>query len=121
MARLSGKNGSVALAGTNYAFGKWEVTFDGEDPEVTNFDSSGFFENLAGIDKSEISLDGPYNTGAMAMTRGNVYVFTLRMSSSVYTTVAARIKSIKVVTDVKDAVRISVQATSNGVYTPGVG
>lgn len=120
MARLSGKSGSIALGGTNYDFGKWELEFDGDDPEVTNFSSGGCYENLAGIDKSTITADGPYNAGNMPLTRGVVYTFLLRASNAVTWTVAARVKSIKPVTDVKDAVRLSITAVSTGVFTPSI-
>lgn len=120
MARLSGKGGSIAVAGTNYDFGKWEVEFDGDDPDVTNFNSGGCQENLEGIHKATITYEGPYNAGAMAITRGTAYAFTLRASAGVTWTVTARVKNTRITTDVKDAVRINGTAASTGAFTPSV-
>ena len=117
---ISGKSGSVAIAGINKALGKWEAEFDGDDPDVTNFTSQGCEENIGGIHRATITLEGPHNPGGIGLLRGNAYVFTLRASNAVVWTVTARVKTLRVVTDHKDAVRLMITARSTGLFVPSV-
>lgn len=117
---VSGKEGSVAVGGVDYAFGKWSLDIDGDLPDVTNFTSGGCDENVAGIDGATVSLEGPFKPGFMPLARGTVYVFTLRVSATATFSISARVKTISPSTDVKDAARIKVTAKSTGVFTPSI-
>ncbi len=117
---VSGKDGSVAVGGVDYAFGKWSADIGGDLPDVTNFQSGGCRENVAGVDECDINLEGPFKPGSMPLTRGTVYTFTLRVSISQTFSVPARVKTISPSTDVKDAARLKVMAQSTGVFTPSI-
>ena len=120
MAFLAGKAGSIQLAGTDYAFASWTADFKVEASDVTNFTSSGFKENIAGLGSATISARGAFNSAAMAVTAGNSYVFTLKASSTVSYSVTARVTSIKITTDVTKPVDVDISAESNGVFTPSI-
>lgn len=117
---VGGKNGSVAVGGVDYPFGKWSDEMDGDDPEVTNFSSGGCYEDVEGIHRSTITLEGPYAPGSMPLVRGTVYTFTLRVSNSVTFTASARVKSIGPSQDVKDAARLRVVCRRTGAFTPAI-
>jgi hypothetical protein len=117
MAVLAGKSGAISLGGTAYAFGKWTADMSADILDVTVFTSSGYKANIAGLVGAKITADGPFNSTAMALTAGNSYAFVLTMDSGVTLTVTARVGNINVVTDVKDAVRVSISAESTGSFT----
>lgn len=117
MAVLAGKSGSITLAAAAYAFGKWTCDMGADILDVTSFASSGYKANIAGLVGAKITADGPFNSAAMSLTAGTSYEFVLTMGGAVNITVTARVGNINVVTDVKDAVRVSISAESTGVFT----
>lgn len=120
MAQLAGKSGYVALGNTNYAFSMWTADFNTDAVDVTNFSSSGYHENIAGLTGAKITARGPFNSTAMAVTSGTSYAFTLGASGSVTYAVTARVTAIKLTTDVTKAVEVEISAESTGTFTAAI-
>lgn len=72
MAVLHGKAGSVEVGGTLFAFDRWSAPMKNEIAFYKHF-GSGYRKGVAGTTSGEVDCEGPYNSGAMALTVGNSY------------------------------------------------
>lgn len=120
MGYLSGTSGFVKLGATDYAFGKWKIALRSGAPKVTNFTSGGYQEIVGGVIAGTITLNGPYNQGAMALAANTSYVFHLGMDTGVEFSLTARITNLEVDNDTEDAPRVTVTAESSGSFTASI-
>ena len=120
MAFLAGKSADVVIGSTSYKFEEWRATFKTDIIEVTNFGSSGYAENIAGVTSATVSLKGKLDSTAMAFTAGTSYTLILKASSGVTYTVAARLETIEQTVNVKGAVEVVLNFTSTGSYTAAI-
>jgi len=120
MAQLAGKGGSIAFGASNLALREWTLDMRVDPIDVTNFDSAGFKENIAGLTSAAISARGPYNQGSMAVTAGSSYAFNLRVNSTTGFAVTARVTSVRLVTGADNAVQVDISAESTGSFTAAI-
>lgn len=123
MAFYSGKRGYVGLGTTSvarYKFKTWSLSMDGDDPDVSNFESGECVENIDGMNDATIELDGPYDVGGMPLTRGGVYTFHLGISSGIEFVVTARVKTIVPKNDARGKPELRVTAKTTGPFTPAI-
>lgn len=113
----AGPSGAVLVGGVAYAFGKWRISQKSALPKVNNF-TSGFQQLVAGLLSATITVEGPYNAGAMPLTAGTAYSLTLRTVVGVDILVPiAYVESIDPSQDIEDASRVSVTFQSSGTFT----
>ena len=63
MPHIAGKGGSVeSQGGEVLGVSNWELTFSGDTPESTGFDSSGHREYIAGLDGWTATLEAHWDT-----------------------------------------------------------
>ncbi len=120
MAFLAGKSGGVSVAAAVWKLSEWTADMQTELVEVTNFESAGYHENIAGITKAEITAKGPFDSTAMALTAGTSYAFTLEASGAVTYAITARVSNIRLITNVAKAVEVEITATSTGSFTAAI-
>jgi hypothetical protein len=123
MAIWGGKYGYVAVGAPSpvrYRFGRWSFAMDGDDPEVTNFESGGAYEDVDGIDKGTLDISGPYDAGNMPLQRGLIFSFTLGVGPGFGFTVLARVKNITPSQDVKGKAELKITCTVQGPFVPAV-
>ncbi len=63
MAFKSGKNGRLSLGGHTYKVKKWSVTPKNQIQDVTNGNSGGFGEYIAGVSDLDFSAELDHNVG----------------------------------------------------------
>lgn len=120
MAFLAGKGGGVTVGVAVWKLSSWTLDMQTDALDVTNFESSGYKENIAGLTSGRISARGPFDSTAMALTAGTSYTFTLEVSSTVSYTVTARVTNISTTTDVTRPVEVSITAESTGSFTASI-
>lgn len=124
MAIWGGKYGYVAVeiggVPTRVKFAEWTLSIDGDDPETTNFESAGFYEDVEGIHNGTLTLNGPWDVGTMPITRGLQYIFHLGVGTGVEIPVPARVKTIAPSQKVRGKSEVSVTAKTNGTFTPSI-
>jgi hypothetical protein len=120
MAFLSGKSGSVTVANASWKLREWSLDMRTDASDVTNFSSSGYRENIAGLTGGSLSMSGPYDSASMALTSGTSYSITLAASNTINFAVTARITNIRVSTSVERAVEVSVSAETTGSFTAAI-
>jgi hypothetical protein len=120
MAFLAGKSGGITIGGATWKLSEWAVDMQSEAVDVTNFESAGYVENIAGLTKATITAKGKFDSTLMGATAGTSYAFSLEASGSLAYAVTARITSIKLVTEVSKAVEVEVTAESNGSFTASI-
>lgn len=119
MAFFAGKTGSISIGGNTQPLTDWSAEFKMEQIDTTNFGSSGYQENSAGIAAAEISASGPYD-GTIGLQPGASGTFVLTSSTDVGApayTVSARVTSVKVDVNVRGVAMATITATSNGTYS----
>lgn len=119
MAFYTGKSGSVSIGGSSQPLTDWSADFKVENIDTTNFGSSGFQTNEAGIASADITASGPYD-GSIGLAPGASGEFILTTNSTVGApafTVTARVNSVKVDVNVKGVAMVNISATSNGSFT----
>lgn len=120
MAQLSGKSGFVKLGSVSYEFSKWSMDMKSGVPDVTNWGGGGYRELVPGILSATITISGPYDSTAMALTAGNSYVFHLGFDTGLEVSCTAIVSSIRPENDVMDAPRINVTAEQSGSFVASI-
>lgn len=120
MGFLAGKSGGVTVGAAVWKLSEWGMDVQTEAIDVTNFESGGFKENIAGLTSAALTFKGKFDSTAMAMTTGTSYSFVLEASGSVSYTVTARVTSIRLTTNVVGAVEVEGAAESTGSFTPSI-
>jgi hypothetical protein len=120
MAFLAGKSADVVIGVTSYKFREWRATMRGDIIDTTNFGSSGYRENIAGLVGASITLRGLHDSTAMAFTVGTSYTLILKSSASVSYTVSARLETIETGTTVEGAVEAVLTFQSTGSFTAAI-
>ena len=82
MAFLSGKSGSVTVANASWKLREWSLDMRTDASDVTNFSSSGYRENIAGLTGGSLSMSGPYDSASMALTSGTLLKALRRETSA---------------------------------------
>lgn len=120
-APLSGTLAIVTIAGINsgspLAFDKWTLEMSSGLPVVTNFTSAGFQTLTTGVQKGQITLEGPYDLAHMAIAFGTLYTVVLSLTSGSAISVPAYVESITPSQAVEDAARMRVVLKSSGTFT----
>ena len=120
MAFYTGKTGTVSIATASQPLTDWSADFKSESIDVTNFSSSGYQENYAGISSADITASGPYD-GSMGAQVGDSAAFVLTAGSGgISYSVTARITSVKIDVNVRGVAICTLTATSNGSYSVSV-
>jgi len=57
----AGKNATLSIGGVAYPMDTWSIAIETEEVEVTNFQSVGQKNLIAGIQGGTVSASGPYN------------------------------------------------------------
>ena len=113
----SGKSGSVSIAATVYPLSEWSMEVASEALDTTNFGSTGYQTNEAGITSATITASGPYSGSSPAVI-GASAAFILKYDSVASGfTVTARITNISVSTSARGVGQINITATSNGSFS----
>lgn len=120
MAFLAGKTADVKIGATSYKFREWRINAKTDIIDTTNFSSSGYRENIAGLTGATIDLKGLLDSTAMAFTTGTSYVLILHSSVSVTLTVTARLETIATGTTVEGAVEANLTFQSTGSFTSAI-
>jgi hypothetical protein len=100
------------VAGT---FGKWKLRTRTVKPSMNNF-KSGFQKKVSGLRGAELTIDGPWDVGALGIEAGGEYSFRLGVTASVFLDVDA-IVDFDASNDVEDAPRITITGDSNGAFS----
>lgn len=116
----SGKDGNVAVGATDWRLSSWDLEFNVDILDVTNFESSGAKENIEGLKSAKISAKGPYYTGGMAMTAGTAYTITLTVGGAITFSASFRIGTIKITEDVDGVAMVEFTGESNGSVTAAI-
>jgi hypothetical protein len=120
---FGGKFGYVAQGAPSpvrYKFGRWSYSMDGDDPEATNFESEGCYEDVEGIHKGTVDISGPYDAGNMPLARGVIYPFTLGVGPGFGFSVLGRVKNITPSQDIKGKAELKITVTQQGPFIPVV-
>ncbi len=120
MGFLAGMSGSVTVGTATWKLREWSLDMRTDASDVTNFSSSGYRENIAGLTGGSISASGPFDSTAMALTSGTSYSFVLGASATINFTVTARVTSIRVSTTVERAVEVNISAETTGSFTAAI-
>lgn len=72
MAFLSGKTGTATFAGTTYKITGWRAREINQLQDVTNGESGGNGEYIAGVSDVEWEVTGDYSTGASPFASGKL-------------------------------------------------
>jgi predicted secreted protein len=120
MAQLAGKSGNFTVGASAWELSEWTMDMATEAVDITNFNSGGYREVIAGLTDAKITARGPFNSTAMALTSGTSYSLVLAVSGSVSYSVTALVTNIKLVTEVSKAVMVEVSAVSNGSFTASI-
>jgi hypothetical protein len=118
---FGGKFGYVSLGAGLPAFmnfADWTLSFDGDDPDATNFLSGGCDENVEGIDGGTLNMSGPLNTGNVGLQRGKVYVFNLGVGPGYFFSISARVKTLAPSQKVRGKGELQVTAKTTGPFVP---
>lgn len=103
----AGKNATLSIGGTAYPMDTWSIAIETEEVEVTNFQSGGQKNLIAGIQGGTVSASGPYNGTAPAS--GALASFTFGISGAVTLgPYQVLITSVTVDTTVKEKATIEV-------------
>lgn len=123
MAFYAGKGGAISIRTsvgpdvyTSKPLTDWSIDIKTDALDVTNFNSGGWQEILAGIFSADISASGPYD-GSSLITQGTAARMKLTVATGLDLIVDVRVNSVKIDTSVKDVAKISYSATSTGVHT----
>jgi predicted secreted protein len=118
---IAGKGGSVMLGANKIAeIENWSLDLGADDIEVTNFDSEGWKEYLAGLKEWSGSIEGnfkPDDTNGQkailnAWMNGEALSFTFKVDATTSFTGSALVKpSIEVPVDDKASFSCDVQGT----------
>ncbi len=117
MAIASGKIASITIAASARPYDQFDLKFKSEVIDTTNFTSSGYAANVAGIFSCNVSFSGPYD-GAEGMAQGDSVSIVFLTGSAVSLTIIVRIGEIGISTAARNkADQIAISGTSNGVFT----
>lgn len=118
MAFYAGKSASITISATARPFDTWDVELKAEIVDTTNFTSSGYQENLAGVFSADVTFSGPYD-GSEAVAQGDSVAITFGTGGGGPTLApTVRISSAKVSTATRNkAATIAYSGTSNGTYS----
>jgi hypothetical protein len=72
MAFFSGKDGRASFAATTYKITRWQAERHADLPDVTNGESGGEGEYVAGVVDTEWEVDMDYNTGNSPFAAGKL-------------------------------------------------
>jgi hypothetical protein len=121
MAFYAGKTGSVTVGAAVWKLSEWTLDFETDIVDVSNFASSGYRENVAGLTKATITGKGPFDSGSMALTSGTQYSITLGLNSGGVTfVIPARVGKISLATNVEGKPEVSFTAESTGTITAAI-
>lgn len=118
MAFYEGKNASVTWSATSQPMDKFDLDFKAEVIDTTNFTSSGYQSNLAGVFSCDCQTEGPYN-GSTGLTQGqSISIAFATGGGGPSFTVSMRNSSMRISTATRNAVsRFSASMTSNGTFS----
>lgn len=116
MAYYAGKNSSVTISASARPMDTWSLDLKCDPVDVTNFTSSGYQENVAGVFSADVSFGGPFD-GTEGISQGDSVAVTLGVHASLSYAVTVRLSSVKISTDVKGVARIDATGTSNGSFS----
>lgn len=99
-------------------FEKFSLAFQSEVCETTNFTSSGYQTNEAGVFSCALSADGPYN-GSSGLTQGQSIAITLAVGGGGPSfAITFRIENQTIDCATRNAVaRYAITGKSNGTYS----
>ncbi len=120
MAFLSGKDGSVKIGATSFAFGKWRVPLKIGLPKVTNFTSQGAQLLVTGVYAGTVIVEGPWDVGNMPFALGQSAVWLLGVSNAIALSVTGYIESIEPSDDTEDTPRVTITVQSSGPFTAAI-
>lgn len=120
MAFYSGTTGYVLLGATPYNFDDWKLSIKAGAPTTNNFITAPFQTVVPGMIKGDITISGPWNIGNCPVTVNNQYVFHLGSNTGVELIVTAQVNSIEPGNKVDDTPRVTIGATSNGLFTAAI-
>ena len=117
MAFYAGKSGSVSIGASTQPLTDWSLEVASEPIDVTNFSSSGFAENEAGITSANITCSGPYD-GSSGATIGATAAFVLKYEPvGAGFTVTGRVTNVTVSTNVRGVAQVNITAQSTGSFS----
>jgi len=118
MAVVSGNDAFVKLGATTYAFRKWRLNFNAGVKIYHAFGSPAQKTTEGGYGGT-ITLEGPYDTGAMALVMGTLYTIHLGLTAALELIVAGRLADGELgaeMTPGGDPADIAVNFASDGVF-----
>lgn len=117
MAFYVGKVASTTWTAVSHPMEKFDLDFAAEVIDTTNFTSSGYQTNEAGVFSCSGSTEGPYN-GTTGLTQGQAITVTFALGGGGPSfAIPMRVGSMRVSTATRNTVaRFSASMQSNGVY-----
>ena len=118
MAFFPGKSASVTIAASARPMDTFEMDFTSEIIDTSNFSSSGYGENVAGMFDINVSWSGPYDA-AEGVTQGDSVAVTFAAGGAGLSAVITnRVSSIKIATAARNkAQTIAFTGKSNGSHS----
>lgn len=118
MAFFAGKSGSVSISATARPYDTWEIDATSEIVDVTNFTSSGYSENVAGVFQINVSFSGPYD-GSEGIAQGDSVAVTFATGGAGPSFVVTnRLSSVKISTATRNkAATIAATGVSTGSHS----
>lgn len=97
---------------------RFDLDFKSEVIDVTNFTSSGYQANEAGVFQCDVTTEGPYN-GSTGLTQGQSIAMTFATGGGGPSfTMTVRVSSMRIGTATRNQVaRFSASMTSNGTFS----
>lgn len=118
MAFYPGKSASITISASARPYDTFELDFTSEVIDTSNFTSSGYSENVAGMFQINVSYSGPYD-GSEGITQGDSVAVTFAAGGGgLSAAITNRISSIKIATAARNkAQTIAVTGVSNGSHS----
>lgn len=107
----AGKGGWFDIDGVQYPMDTWSVSIETDEVEVTNFQSLGQKNLIAGIQGGTVSASGPYNGTAPTSGALAFFTFGLATGGPSIGPYQVLITSVKVDTAVKEKATIDISAS----------
>jgi hypothetical protein len=120
----AGKSSAVLVGTVSQSLKSWTWTVDSKMLEVSNFNSAGYRQYIAGLLGSTVDLSGDYDIGPvssggnLALTVGNSYTFTLEANSGLTWVVTGLVANATPKAEVDGTVSISIKVQVTGTFPP---
>ncbi len=121
MAFTTGKTGYATRDGNLLPFGKWKSSAKNNKVKTPTWFSPNNVFWQVGQDDATVTLEGPYNAGAVGFSLGLLYTVVLVVSAGVTNTVIGFVESIDVEDDVEGQpmATVTIQQQQN-INTPAI-